>query len=365
MSDLLSARNKINRIDEEMIKLFEERMDAVFEVANYKREVGLPIEDTTRENLIIAENTKKVKNPDYRPYYNDFLKNNISISKAYQKRIVSGASIAVNGSLGAFADITASKVFSGASIEPFSDFTDAYNAASDGKCDYAFLPLENSFGGDVGAVLDLAFFGDLYINGIFEAEIVQNLLAKKDTDIKNIKTVLSHPQALLQCASFIKEYKFETEETANTAIAAKKVFESNDNTVASIGSKELAKRFDLKILKEHINESNSNTTRFAVFSRSRKEPSDNDNRFILTFTVKNTAGALSKAISVIGEYRFNLLTLKSRPNKISNWNYYFYVEGEGNINSENGKNMIHSLKACCEDLKIVGSYEKEVKVKSV
>ena len=91
-------------------------------------------------------------------------------------------------------------------------------------------------------------------------------------------------------------------------------------------------------------------------------PEPSDERFIILFTVKHTAGSLGKAISVIGDHNFNLLSLKSRPAKDHIWNYYFYVEGEGNIGSENGKKMLKSLSECCSDLKIIASFEKEFKV---
>jgi prephenate dehydratase len=110
--------------------------------------------------------------------------------------------------------------------------------------------------------------------------------------------------------------------------------------IAAIASEEAAERFGLKKLEGHINQSNTNTTRFAVFSRSQKAVTPKDNHFIMLFTVKNEAGSLGKAISVIGDHGFNLKALKSRPTKELIWDYYFYAEGEGNINSEQGKIML-------------------------
>ena len=126
--------------------------------------------------------------------------------------------------------------------------------------------------------------------------------------------------------------------------------------------KEAAEKFGLQILESHINESNQNSTRFAVFSRSEKAHLATDNHFIMLFTVNNAAGSLGKAISVIGEHGFNLKALKSRPTKELVWDYYFYAEGEGNIGSEQGKKMLSELAKCCSNLKILGSFEKEVKV---
>ena len=360
--DIKDARKEIDLIDSEMAKLFERRMDASKSVAEFKQTAGLPVEDKQRENAILENAPKRLQNKEYLPYYIDFLKANMKVSKSYQKRLLSGMTVAVSGDEGAFADITAKKVFGIAENEFFSDFSAAYKSAERGECDVAFLPLENSFGGDVGAVLDLMFFGSLYVNGIYESEIIQNLLGVEGADENSIKTVLSHPQGLAQCREFIENAGYETQNTASTTAAAKTVLESKDITIGAIASEEAAKTFNLKIIKNHINEQSGNTTRFAVLSRSKKQPSKNDNRFILMFTVKNVAGALSKAISVIGDYEFNLLSLKSRPTKLENWNHYFYVEGEGNIYTDKGKNMLKSLEKCCDNLKVLGSFEKEVKV---
>ncbi|MBR4973821.1 MAG: bifunctional chorismate mutase/prephenate dehydratase, partial [Clostridia bacterium] len=150
------------------------------------------------------------------------------------------------------------------------------------------------------------------------------------------------------------------QEAVNTAVAAKLVAESGKTDIAAIASDFAAKEYGLEILESHINQSNSNTTRFAVFSRSAKTPSSDDNHFIMMFTVTNEAGSLGKAISIIGDNGFNLKALKSRPTKELIWNYYFYVEGEGNINTDKGKKMLLELKEKCSEIKILGSFEKEI-----
>jgi prephenate dehydratase len=184
-------------------------------------------------------------------------------------------------------------------------------------------------------------------------------LGVKGSAVSDIKTVISHPQALGQCADYIKSHNLQAVEAVNTAVAAKKVAEDNDKTVAAIGSEEAAEEFGLVKLEAHINQSNSNTTRFAVFSRVPKTSKD-DGQFIMLFTVKNEAGALGKAISIIGDNGFNLKALKSRPTKELIWSYYFYVEGEGNINSPKGTKMLEELKSHCNEIKVIGNFEKEI-----
>lgn len=362
MSEFQKARETINKVDKEMARLFEMRMDAAKVVATYKQKNGLPVDDFARENEIIERNTEYIQNEDYKSYYVNFLKKNIKLSKNLQHRLLEGMTVAYSGVEGAFANIAAQRIFPSARCLPYADFKTAYRAVEKGECDCVVLPIENSFNGDVGNVLDLAFFGSLYINGVYEAEVVQNLLGVKGASLSDVRKVISHPQALGQCATYIEKHNFETENAVNTAIAAKSVAEMNDKSIAAIGSVKAAEQFGLQVLSEKINDSGANTTRFAVFSRSYRNPTPSDERFIMLFTVKNTAGSLGEAISVIGQHGFNLKALKSRPTKELVWDYFFYVEGEGNINSEQGKAMLTQLKECCSNLKIVGSYEKEVHI---
>ena len=335
-------------------------MDAAKIVAEYKKLHGLQITDAVREAEVIKRNSSYIENEDYKSYYISFLQHNMDLSKNYQHRLLEGMKVAFSGVEGAFANIAANKVFPDSMVIPYPDFKSAYNSVVDGECDCVILPIENSYNGDVGQVMDLAFFGSLYINGIYDIGIVQNLLAVKGKTIDRVKTVVSHSQALGQCANYIKKHGFETVEEVNTAVAAKKVAEMGRHDIAAIASDEAAEKFGLEKLDSHINESNNNTTRFAVFSRSAKTPSVADNHFILLFTVTNEAGSLGKAISIIGENGFNLKALKSRPTKELVWSYYFFAEGEGNINSENGKKMITELKEKCSEIRVVGSFEKEI-----
>lgn len=360
MTELEKARQIINTVDKEMARLFEERMDAVKTVAEYKQKNGLQVTDASREAVVIKKNSAYIKNEDYKSYYINFLQHNMDISKSYQHHLLEGMRVAFSGVKGAFADIAAKKVFPDAVSVPYPDFKSAYDSVVDGECDCVILPIENSYNGDVGQVMDLTFFGPLYINGVYDISIVQNLLAVKGATVDTIKQVISHPQALGQCAGYIKKHNFETVEAVNTAVAAKQVAETGRLDIAAIASDEAAEKYGLQKIESHINESNNNTTRFAVFSRSAKAFSKDDNHFIMMFTVTNEAGSLGKAISIIGDNGFNLKALKSRPTKELIWSYYFYAEGEGNINSENGIKMLEELQTKCSEIKVVGSFDKEI-----
>ena len=362
-NELQQARAIINAVDKEMAVLFEKRMNAAKLVADYKKKNGLPVEDLDREKALMEKLLPEIKNEELKSYYIGFMNNTMDLSKAYQRRLLDGMKVAFSGVKGAFADIAVKRIFPYAERVSYKNFKAAYKAVENGECDCAVLPIENSYEGDVGQVMDLTYFGSLYINGIFDLPVEQNLFGTKDADIDDIKSVISHKQALGQCAEYINEHCFETIEEVNTAVAAKKVFENNDKTQGVICSIEAGEEYNLKLLDRKINKNSTNTTRFAVFSRVQRDVSPNsDTNFILLFTVKDEAGSLGKAISVFGESGYNLKTLKSRPSKDVIWNYYFFVEGEGKLTKEAEDELIKSLSSVCTNVRLVGKFTKEMRI---
>ena len=353
------ARASISEIDKEIAQLFEKRMEAAEKVALYKKANGIPVEDVVRENQLIEANSQLVKNDEIRSYYVSFLKNTMKLSKDYQHSIIDGTRVAFSGVKGAFAEIAVKRIFPDAVCVPYSDFKSAYKAVENGECETAVLPIENSFEGDVARVMDLTYFGSLFINGVYDMAVEQNLFSTKDADRRTIKKVISHPQALGQCADYVEENGYETEEAVNTASAAKKVAELNDKAVGVICSLEAGNEYGLKLIDRKINKDSTNTTRFAVFSRVPRDNTPERNNFIVLFTVRDEAGSLSKAISVFGECGYNLKALKSRPSKDVIWNYYFFLEGEGNLTAEAEADMLSRLSEVCTNVRLVGRYPKE------
>ena len=359
MSKLEEARKIINDVDSQMAKLFEKRMEAAKLVAEYKKEHALSILDEAREKEVIAKNSQMVEDSVVREYYIQFLKDTMKVSRDYQSRLNYGMKVAYSGVPGAFAYIAAKRMFPEATLVSYSNFDEAYKAAENGECDSVVLPIENSFAGDVGTVMDLLFSGSLYVNQIIDLGIEHNLIACDGASLDTVKTVVSHEQALSQCKEYLNARGYETQVYPNTALAAKYVKELNDPTVAAVASDETAAIFGLKILAGKIHTSKTNTTRFAAFSRTKKDAAkgrkSNEN-FILVFTVKNEAGALAKTLDIIGAHGYNMRNLRSRPMKELMWSYYFYIEAEGNINSEDGRDMLTELGATCDRLKLAGTY---------
>lgn len=358
-SDIAEARKNIDRIDREMAELFAERMQAAAVVAAYKEEHGLPVEDKAREAEMIARNTERLP-PAYRPYYRNFLVGTITESKRYQRLLVSGLRVAYSGVEGAFAHVATMRIF-GEPGEKVAcpDFATAYRSVESGACHCAVLPIENSYAGDVGQVMDLAWRGSLTISGIYDLPLSQCLLAKPGVTLAEVREVVSHPQALAQCQPYLRRQGWIQTTAVNTAVAARTVAAGERREVAVIAARETADLYGLQVLENDINEQKSNTTRFAVFSPAACEIKPSDNHFVLLFSCKNQPGALGDAIFVISRHDYNLKCLKSHPTGVENWAYYFYAEGEGNLGTEAGQTMRRELERVCNSVRVLGSFSGE------
>ena len=358
---LEEARRIINEVDLQMAELFVKRMRAAELVFEHKMEYGLPILDQKREDAVIERNSALVDDEILKGYYIDYLKHLMSVSRAYQYRMQSGLKVAYSGVEGAFAHIAAGRIFPEGKRVSYSDFKAAYDSVVRGESDVAVLPIENSYAGEVGQTIDLIFSGNLFINGIYELEIHQNLLGIQGATVDDIKKVTSHPQALSQCHDYIEMRGFEAEEANNTALAAKTVAEAKDKTLGAIASMETAEIYGLKVIEANINKSGENTTRFAVLSKV-KATTPSLSSTVLMFTVKHEAGSLANAISIIGQYGYSMTALRSRPMKKHSWQYYFYVEIEGVIDSKNGEKMIEELSKVCDKLKVAGMFAPHTEI---
>ena len=362
MSELEEARKGITAIDKEMARLFVERMRLAGEVAAYKKANGLPVKDAAREAVVLEKNTALVDDPVLQEYYIPFVRKVIESSSAYQERLLEEMKVAYCGVPGAFAHIAAKHLYPTARLVAFQEFESAYKACESGLVDATILPLENSFAGEVGQVLDLMFSGDLYVNKMIDVEVCQNLLGVKGARKGEVRKVVSHPQALAQCVRYIRDCGYEVVEMSNTALAAQYVADLGDPSVAAIASAEAAAIYGLEVLERRVNTSSGNTTRFATFTRTRNRPAGRgrmDEYFVLVFTVANEAGSLAKTLNIIGSHGFNMCNLHSRPMKELMWNYYFFVELEGNVNTPDGEDLLLQMGSVCEKLKLLGTYKRD------
>lgn len=351
---LQNARSRINHIDAEMARLFEERMAAVEDVLAYKQAHNLPVFDAEREQQVIANNLARLGNPQLAAYYRRYIQSLMDITKDWERAELKQNTVAFAGAEGAFAWQAAKGLFPNYRYQICEDFAEVFTEVLEDRAAFGVIPFENSYSGEVGEVFDLLFKHPCHINAIWDLPVCQNLLALPGATLADIKTVVSHPQALSQCAHFLQQHGLQPQPYTNTALAAQYVAAQNNNSLAAIASKDSAELYGLNILAEAINSSRANTTRFIVIG---KDLPLTGSRFNLLFTVNHNAGRLARVMSLIGDMGFNMESIKSRPMKDLPWQYYFYVEIEGSLNDERTTRLIERLKANCDTLKILGSYD--------
>ena len=353
MDQLTHARQQIDAIDEQMAQLFAQRMRAVCEVAAYKKEHELPVLDASREQEVLERNSGRLSDPSLSEYYLDFQKNVMRISRRYQQDMLDEDVVGYQGTEGAFSHIAMKRVFGACKNQAYATFEEVFSAVARGEIRYGVIPFENSYTGEVGEVLDLLWQYDIHIQSVYDLRISQNLLALPGAKLEEIRRVYSKSQALAQCQSFIRSHGYEAVAYPNTALAAKFVSESGDASIAAIASEETAALYGLSVLVRDINTSAQNTTRFIIIA---DRLSKQGNRFNILFTVDHKAGQLARIMQIIGEYGYNLESIKSRPLHSQPWQYYFYAEIVGSLNEERTAELLAKLGSHCKELKVLGAY---------
>ena len=335
METLEELRERIDSLDKTLREAFLARMQAAAAVAGYKAQHGLPVLDAAREEAVVEKNLAALAGDEkaMAPYYEDFVRHNMALSRALQQALLGRGAVAYQGVEGAFSHIALRSLFPHARAVGFAAWADV-------------LPFENSSVGDVSEVLDLCFsHPKLCVCDVYDLPVGQNLLGVPGAALGDVKTVFSHPQALHQCAGFIKTLGLAQQEAANTALAAQEVARRGDKALAAIASEETAGLYGLCVLARNINGSEDNTTRFIVIGKALREKG---NRFSLLFTVDHKAGALARVMRVIGEEGFNLECIKSRPMPHVAWEYYFYAELVGDCSGA----------AVCRTVRVLGVYSR-------
>lgn len=355
MNELEQARITIDAIDSQMAALFEQRMNAVCAVADYKAARGLPIYDAAREKLVLQKNTAHITDPALRPYYADLLQHQMDLAKAYEAYRMGRDRVAYQGVEGAFAHIAATRLFPHGKLVNYPTWEAVFEAVEAGEAAYGVLPFENSHAGDVSAVLDLCYAHALSVVRVYDLPVVQNLLALPGAQLADIKEVYSHPQGISQSEKFLRSFGLAAKAMDNTAMAAQYVAQTGDRTKAAIASAETAALYGLQVLVPGVNTDGDNTTRFIVVA---KELPTEGNRFSLLFTVDNKPGKLAGVIERIGASGFNMECIKSRPMPRVPFEYYFYVELVGSPSADATASLLAELERICRTVRVLGVYSK-------
>lgn len=264
--------------------------------------------------------------------------------------------VVYQGVEGAYSHIVTKKLFPDVKMENVNTFEDAINEVYNEKASYCVIPIENSSAGIVTDVFDLLLKKDVIIVSEYDLHISHCLLGIRGAKLTDIKTVYSHPQALMQCASYLKEHPDWSQISfLNTAISAKKVKDEEKKEQAAIASELSANLYDLNILDRGINRNSNNTTRFVVLSKEKIFSKDS-NKLSLILELPHEKGMLYNILGIFVLNGLNLVKIESRPIPEKTFEYRFFIDIEGNLNSANVSNVLEILKKKVTFLKILGNY---------
>lgn len=375
--DLAESRAKIDEIDKEIVRLFQKRIEVATDVAAYKRSTGKKVFDPKREEEKIETLRALAEGEFNKSGVEDLFRQIMSISRKYQYQVLGpvvneipfrevdsldvdeDTRVVCFGEHGAFTEQAMEEVF-GKKITSFNkqSFREVMEAVAEGEAKYGVLPIENSSTGGITDIYDLLVDYDVTIVAEHVVKVEQDLLGLPGTSLSDIKMVYSHPQGLMQCARFLDEHsEIMTKSFSSTSGAAKKVAMEQDKSQAAIASKRAAEVFGLEVLKESINYESDNYTRFIIISNQRIFLSD-ANKLSLCFEIKHQAGALYNILSDFYYNDLNLTKIESRPIENRNWEYRFFVDVEGNVNSPGVGNALASVKEFANKLSVLGNVAK-------
>lgn len=354
MNQLEEARREIDAVDEELAKLFERRMQAVADVAAWKKTNNMPVFDGAREEEVLQKNRERIERDDLKDDFGKWMQYMMDLSKKRQREMLAINTVAYCGVEGAFAYSVTEQLYPHACKMGCQSFEQVFQAVVEHKAQYGILPLENTNSGLVGEVLDGLLEFPVYIHQIADVRIEQCLLGLPEAELKDIQWVYSKDQALWQAKNFLDALQVETIPYPNTAMAAQFVASQQDVSKAAIGARENAELYNLKILAENIEFDASNTTRFLVIS-ARENEKEGDHSSLL-ISVKSEVGYLAKAINVISAFGLNMDCLQSRPRKGHPFEYFFYVQMEGRLSPANKEACLQALRQVCAFQKWLGSY---------
>ncbi len=377
--DLKELRNDIDRIDAELVKLFQERMEISAKVGKYKQENNLPVFNKERERAVLNSVTASVA-PELEGYTKTLYETIFNVSRSYQKKIIKPQSpvskmienvvsntpcvrpdraiVACQGVEGAYSQFACDKMFAYPSIVYCRGFEDVFKAVDSGMCRYGILPVENSTAGTVNKVYDLMDKYKFYIVHSLKLFIRHSILAPDGVKLGDIKEVFSHEQAINQCSDFLARLGVKVTRCENTAVAAKMVAESGRKDCASIGSKDGAEQYGLVALETGIQNTDNNYTRFICISKNPEiYPGAKKTSFMMT--IPHEPGSLYNILSRFAALGLNMTKLESRPIPGSNFEFMFYFDIDASVYSENLRALFSELENDAERFSYLGSYTED------
>lgn len=375
---LHDLRDQIDALDEELVSLILKRFSCALSIAEIKSQENLPILNQARENEVLEKILSC--SGSYQDEMKLLFSTIMDISRSIQQQAVAvnqpafdtismagtklpllkeTDKIACQGVFGSFSSEAAGFLFPGSTPVFYQTFEDVFDSVENGQAMFGVVPIENSSAGSVSEVYDLLLKYRFFIVGAADIKIHHCLVCCQNSSLAEIKEVHSHPQALSQCSSFLKKHRLTSIPDSNTAAAAKKINELQNPQKAAICSKDAAKKYGLKILLTNIQNQTNNCTRFIAISR---EPfaGKSANKISVCFSLPHKAGSLYKILSRFASIGLNLTKIESRPIPEKSFEYFFYVDFSGNLNSARTVQLIRSLSAEIPNFSFLGNYTESI-----
>lgn len=379
--DLSQLRTEIDKIDEELVRLFCARMNISAQVADYKRANNLPIFHPGRERAILQRVAERA-GPEMENYTRVLYSMLFELSRSYQSKrngelsplyeeitqaiestprlFPKAPTVACQGVEGAYSQIACEKIFKAPFIMYFKDFEGVFSAIENGMCQYGILPIENSTAGSVNKVYDLMIRHNFSIVRTFRLKVDHNLLANPGTKLSDIQEIYSHEQAINQCSGFLHSLQgIHVIPVANTALASEMVAKSGRKDVAALSSRFCAELYGLTCLASSVQDQGNNHTRFICISKNLEIYPGSDKTSIMMI-LNHKPGALYKVLARLYTLGINVTKLESRPLPDREFEFMFYFDLETSIYSEEFVQLMCELEDLCEEFKYLGSYTEVV-----
>ncbi len=265
--------------------------------------------------------------------------------------------VSFQGEPGAYSEQAVFNYFGKVETVPCESFDAMFDAVVSGKSDAALAPIENSLAGSIHQNYDLLLRHDLHIVGEYFLRVQHCLIVNPGVKMEDIKKAISHPQALGQCAGYLRGHGIKPEQVYDTAGSVKMLKESGARDVAAIASKRAAELYGMQILQEGIEDNAENYTRFLAVGRESTVP-EKEAKTSIVFTLKNVPGSLFKAMSVFALRDIDLTKIESRPLQGSPWEYLFYIDFIGAVHEETTRRALDHLGEYAVMLRVLGSYPR-------
>jgi prephenate dehydratase len=265
--------------------------------------------------------------------------------------------VAFQGEPGAYSEEASMGYFVAPETVPCETFEEIFTSVSSGKCEFGLIPIENSLAGSIHQNYDLLLQNQLYIVGETFLRVRHCLIGFPGVTKLEIRKVFSHPQALSQCAGYLRSMGVKSEPTYDTAGSVKLLKALGDHTFAAIASHKAAEIHGMQIIQEGIEDNPENYTRFLAIAPSAVTPTG-EAKTSIVFILKNQPGALFKALSVFALREIDLTKIESRPLAGKPWEYLFYIDFIGAVNEKRVKKALDHLGEYALMLRVFGSYAR-------